>query len=322
MTAAFTQTQKTLAAAATLAAALFPAAEAAPRPDAGTTDAAAEAVRAAEQKTRDAELLEIARAQRKTLAEIRDAKLSDLERSRRLSAVAARYENFLARFPGDARALVLSAKFLREGGEDDAARERLEKAAALRPDWAVVRQQLGAIAAERGDFAAAARRLREAVELDPGTAEYQTQLGEILRLFRAELLGAGVFADAGALDAAMQNAFRAARALKPDALDEAVRYAESFYDVAEPDFAAALDAWTLAKTLAARAPELGAADSDARKFVAETLELHRARAFAELGRFAEAEEILRAGADPRLERSRGRVREILSEKRKTVSEKP
>ncbi len=319
---AFPQTQKTLAAAAALAAALFPATEAATRPDAGTPDATAEAVRAAERKTRDAELLEIVRAQRETLAEIRDAKLSDLERSRRLAAVASRYENFLARFPDDARALVLCAKFLRDGGEDDAARERLEKAEKLRPDWAVVRQQLGAIAAERGDFAEAARRLREAVELEPGTAEYQTQLGEILRVFRAELLAAGVFADAGTLDAAMQNAFRAARALRPGALDEAVRYAESFYDVAEPDFAAALDAWTLAKNLAAAAPELGAADSDARKFVAETLELHRARAFAELGRFAEAEKILRAGADPRLERSRGRVREILSEKTKNVSEKP
>lgn len=244
-------------------------------------------------------------------------KLPELEASRRLAPLALRYENFLQRFPKDAEALILYAKFLRDGGADVEAEKYFRRALALRPEWAVVRQQLSALAAERGEFAEALTQMQKAAELEPGTLAYQMQLGELLCLFRAQVLEKKIFPDAGTLDAALQNAFRAARALAPENLSVALRYAESFYDVGKANWNQALEAWNYAEKIARKQVTLGTKPA-VEPIILETISLHRARVNAELGNLAEAEKLLRASRDSRLERSRESLKKIISEKQKSL----
>lgn len=274
------------------------------------------AFEAARERNRVSELSAIESERKAVYAEIAARNLPELEASRRLAPLAARYENFLARFPEDADGLVLYAKFLRDGGADAEAENYFRKVLALRPGWAVIRQQLAALAAEQGALAEALTQMQKAVELEPGTLVYQMQFGELLAASRERALEAKIFPDAGALDAALQNAFRAARALAPERLDVAVRYAESFYDVEKPTWALALEAWDYVERLLRKQPEFGT-KSAAETFFRETLALHRARAYAELGNASEAEKLLRSSKDKRLEASREKIQKIISENQKT-----
>lgn len=272
------------------------------------------ALEAARERNRVAELSSIESDRRKIYDEIAAQRLSGLESSRRLAPLASRFQNFLERFPDDASAHVLYAKFLRDGGENAEAEIHFKKALALQADWAVIYQQLAAIAAERGDVAGALFQMQKAVELEPGTAVYQMQLGELLVAFREQALVQKIFSDAAALDAVAQNAFRAARAIEPDRVEIALRYAESFYDVASPDWNSAFEAWNYAERIVEKSQRFGT-NSAEKKFMRESIALHRARVFAELGKYAEAEAILRESSDLRLQRSREIVQKIISEKR-------
>lgn len=275
----------------------------------------APAVSEAKERNRRAELLSIHKDLTDIYAFIAREDISELERSRRLAPIAARYEDLLSRFPDDAETLVLYAKFLRDGGDDAGAREHFEKVRKIRPDWAVAYQQLAAISAERGDGAGAFPQMKKAVEIEPGTLAYQLQFGELIATFRADLLENKIFETRRELDRAMQDAFRAARALAPNSLDIAVRYAESFYDVETPDWRAALGAWEHVQKINENAARVGT-NLAAETLMRETIALHKARVFAELGEFARAEQILCGISDERLNRSRDRIRKIISEKRK------
>lgn len=269
---------------------------------------------AARERNRVAELSAIERDRREIYAEIAAQRLPELEASRRLAPLASRFQNFLERFPNDASAHVLYAKFLRDGGENAEAEAHFKKALALGADWAVIYQQLAAIAAERGDVAGALSQMQKAVEREPGTAVYQMQLGELLVAFREQALEEKIFPDAGTLDAAAQNAFRAARAIEPERTEIALRYAESFYDMASPDWNSALAAWNYVEQIFEKRRRLGT-NSAEENFMRESIALHRARVFAELGKYAEAEAMLRKSSDLRLQSSREIVQKIISEKR-------
>lgn len=282
--------------------------------DSVSASVASSALDVARQRARVAELSMIERERRQVYEEIAAQRLSELEASRRLAPLVARFQNFLERFPDDASAHVLYAKFLRDGGENAEAETHFKRALTLRADWAVIYQQLAAIAAERGEVEAALSQMQKAVELEPGTAVYQIQFGELLVAFKKQALEKKLFSDAEALDAAAQNAFRAARAIEPDRVEIALRYAESFYDVTSPDWKSALAAWNYAGEIIEKSQQLGT-NSAEKKVMLESIALHRARVFAELGKYAEAETILRGSTDLRLQRSREIVQKIISEKR-------
>lgn len=279
-----------------------------------------DAIEDARERNRRAELLAIESELRAIYAEFGRTEIPDLERSRRLAPIAARYENLLLRFPDDAETLVLYAKFLRDGGDDEGAREYFERVRKIEPGWAVVYQQLAAIAGEQGDIAAAFPLMKKVLELEPGQAVYHAQFGELIAAFRDELLEAKIFETRSELDCAMQNAFRAARALLPQSLPAAMRYAESFYDAEAPDWRAALEAWDAAKKIF-EASDTHGTFSDNQRLMREGLELHRARAFAELGKLDTAEQMLQAVTDSRLLYSRESVRRIIFEKRKLFNNK-
>ena len=81
-----------------------------------------------------------------------------------------------------------------------------------------------------------------AIKLAPNEPLYHYQLGTLLSEARDEFLKSGEWARE-TLDAAMFNAFKRAAELSPDRIEFAYRHAESFYDLAKPDWPAALKAW-------------------------------------------------------------------------------
>ncbi len=239
--------------------------------------------------------------------------LSENERSRRAADIAERFDLLESRFPNAVPVLYFYAEFLRDGGELARAEKLLSRAETLEPEFAPVRFLSGEIFAERGEPGKAFPHYAFAVRTAPENLEYHLAFGEFLTDSRDALLAEKIFRSRAELDAAAQDEFRAACALAPRDLDVRVRYAESFYDVESPDWNAALAAWNVAARLLDERVPAAEKKSELRAAIA----IHRARANAELGHFAEAEKILNeAERVPALERSRETVLKIIEEGKK------
>ncbi|MBQ8445196.1 MAG: hypothetical protein IJX22_02280 [Opitutales bacterium] len=230
------------------------------------------------------------------------------ESSRRAADIAARYENLLTRFPDSVPALFFFAEFLHDGGENERAEKLLLKAEKLDETFTPAQFLLAEILAERGAAAEAFPRFRRGLSENPD-AESVAVYGEFLCDHCDALLLKKVFPKRAELDREMQDAFILAAGLSDSDSDPNFywRYAESFYDIEEPNWRAALSAWGIVARLASvkKNPELLAA-----------VALHRARVLAELGRIDEANTLLRETVGvPALERSRRQVFEIIKRKR-------
>lgn len=239
--------------------------------------------------------------------------LSENERSRRAADIAERFDLLASRFSDAVPVLYFYAEFLRDGGEFSRAEKLLLRAESLEPEFVPARFLLGEIFAERGEPSKAFPRYEFAVRAAPENLAYHLTFGEFLADSRDALLAEKIFRSRDEFDTAMQDEFRAACAVAPSDLDVRVRYAESFYDVESPDWNAALAAWNVAANLLdERVP------AERNSSLRAAIALHRARANAELGRFAEAEKILDAAERvPALERSRETVLKIIKDRKKT-----
>ncbi|MBQ2731640.1 MAG: hypothetical protein IJF68_01130 [Opitutales bacterium] len=234
--------------------------------------------------------------------------LSENERSRRASDIAARFEAHLERFPDSFPGLYFYADFLHEGGENERAEKYLLRAEKLAPDLAPIQFLLGKILAEKGAVRDAFERFRNGFSLGVPDAESAALYGEFLLENRAFLLAEKCIENRAELDDAMLRAFRLAAILSGENTDFYWRYAEAFYDIETPDMKSALLAWENV----ARLPEV-----QKRQDLAAAVALHRARVLAELGRIEEADTILRETVGfPQLERSRRKVFEIIYRKRR------
>lgn len=118
----------------------------------------------------------------------------------------------------------------------------LSKANELDPEIPLVKNELGNYFTEEGKPLEAITYYQAAIKLEPGEPLYHYQLGSLLNEARDEFLRSGEWTRA-ALDHAMQQAFKAAADLAPSRIEFSYRYAESFYDIKEPDWSAALQAW-------------------------------------------------------------------------------
>lgn len=227
---------------------------------------------------------------------------------RRAADIAERFSALCSRFPDSVAALYFYAEFLRDGGESESAEALLLKAEKIEPEFAPAQFLLAEIYAARGEAEKAFPRFAAAVYAEPGRAHWRGIFGEFLVASRDRLLAAKCFESRAELDAKMQSEFLVASALEPENFDALWRYAESFYDAEAPDWSRALVAWD---RVARKIP------SARRDALVPAVRLHRARALVELGKFEEADTILRETAGvPGLERSRRKVFEILVEKRK------
>jgi len=228
-------------------------------------------------------------------------------KQRRLREFAQGYRAYLDDHPENVHALVLYAKLLRRAGHEKKAFRAFLKADALKPDIAVVKQQIGAYLAERGKGKAALPFHLLCVELRPEEPVYQFQLGQLLATFRDTFIDDGIYS-AAALDRAMLRAFRNAAEQQPGNIDFQMRLGEAYYDVASPDWEKAYAHWQQVREQADR------------ELLRDIVDLHRARVLGKLGRHAEAIRLARTTeTPPALDASRD---ELLRKLRKAADGAP
>lgn len=163
----------------------------------------------------------------------------------------------------------------------------LLKANQMDPDIPLVKNELGNYLAEEGKPLEALNYYLAAVRLEPDEPLYHYQLGTLLYEARADFLKSGEWSRAS-LDHSMHDAFRRASELAPDRIEFAYRYAESFYDLEEPDWASALAAW---QGLEAHAQS---------EIERQTMRLHEANVLLYMGKTDAARKVLDSVTDPTL----------------------
>jgi tetratricopeptide (TPR) repeat protein len=163
----------------------------------------------------------------------------------------------------------------------------LLKANQMDPDIPLVKNELGNYLAEEGKPLEALNYYFAAVRLEPDEPLYHYQLGTLLYEARADFLKSGEWSRAS-LDHSMHDAFRRASELAPDRIEFAYRYAESFYDLEEPDWASALAAW---QGLEAHAQS---------EIERQTMRLHEANVLLYMGKTDAARKVLDSVTDPTL----------------------
>ncbi len=196
-----------------------------------------------------------------------------------LSEIVREYEALLRRDPQLVTAYIAYGLFLNTTGHPRRSYAIFKKAAALAPDHPVIQNQIGNHHAEEGEYKEAAACYEAAVRLAPKEPLYHYQLGSLLYEYRDFFVDSKVHTR-DALLRRSADAFARAAELAPDNIAYAYRHAESFYDLPEPDWAAALAVW---KSIAQRAKagvEL------------QTTQLHQANILIQLGRADEARALL------------------------------
>lgn len=199
----------------------------------------------------------------------------------------ADYESYLTENPDDIVCLILYGKLFRKIDRIEDAQLIFLKVNSLDPDLAVVKQQLGNYHAEIGNYEEALGYFLIAVELSPDTALYTYQLGELLYQFRNLFLSSGMF-DRDTHDRQMSKAYSESARLDPNNIDFQFRYAESFYDIKDPDWSAALKAW-----------ETVGNGVDSEVEIAAVL-LHKANIYIKLGEPEKARDIIEKVNVPQL----------------------
>jgi tetratricopeptide (TPR) repeat protein len=163
----------------------------------------------------------------------------------------------------------------------------LLKANQMDPDIALVKNELGNYLAEEGKPLEALNYFLSAVKLEPKEPLYHYQLGTLLYEARDDFLKSGQWSR-DSIDHSMQEAFKNAADLAPTRVEFTYRYAESFYDMQDPDWAAALKAW---EGMESRA------QSDVER---QTMRLHQANVLLNMGKADLAKAILGGVTDPTL----------------------
>jgi tetratricopeptide (TPR) repeat protein len=160
----------------------------------------------------------------------------------RIQAITHEYELLLRNNPNFAAGYAAYGYLLSKVGMRKEAMAILLKANEFDPDIALVKNQLGNLLAEDGKPLQAAPYYIAAVKLEPREPLYHYQLGTLLVEARDAFLTSGEWTRE-ALDNAMHHAFQQAAELAPERFEFAYRYAESFYDLAKPDWDGALREW-------------------------------------------------------------------------------
>jgi tetratricopeptide (TPR) repeat protein len=163
----------------------------------------------------------------------------------------------------------------------------LLKANQMDPDIALVKNELGNYLAEEGKPLEALNYFLSAVKLEPREPLYHYQLGTLLYEGRDEFLKSGQWSR-DSIDHSMLEAFRNAAELAPGRVEFTYRYAESFYDMQDPDWAAALKAWEGMEAHAQSEVER------------ETMRLHQANVLINMGKTDHAKTVLDTISDPTL----------------------
>ncbi len=191
------------------------------------------------------------------------------------------YEQYLKDYPSVAAGYASYAVLLGKPvlGERKRAAALMLKANELDPGVPLVKNQLGNWLAEEGRPLEAVNYFLAAVQLAPDEPLYHYQLGTLLTEARDEFVKSGAWTRA-ALDKAAQEAFRRAAELAPERIEFTYRYGESFYDLEQPDWPAALGWWR------------GLEQRVKPGLERQTVRLHEANVLQKQGKFSEARALL------------------------------
>ncbi len=196
-----------------------------------------------------------------------------------LQAVINSYDILIQKSPDFAAGYAAYGMLLAKVGMTREAAGMLMRANQLDGEVAVVKNEMARLLAEDGKVAEALPWLTAAVDLEPKEPLYHYHLGKLLTEGRDELIATGQF-NRASLDKAMLKAFQQAAALAPDNMAYGYRAAEAYYDLAEPQWEAALAAW-------------GALEAKAKPGIEQqTMRLHAANVLIKLGRNDHARALL------------------------------
>jgi tetratricopeptide (TPR) repeat protein len=208
------------------------------------------------------------------------------------------YDRLLAGSDKFAAGYAAYGYFLRKVDMRKEAAAMLFKADSLDPKIPLVKNEIGSLLAEDGKPIEAAVYFLAAIKLAPNEPLYHYQLGTLLTEARDTFLKSGEWTRPG-LEHSMQEAFRRAAELAPDRFEFAYRYAESFYDLENPDWDAALKAWT------------GLEEKAQSEIERQTMRLHKANIYIKTGKIEQAKALLATVNDPKLQVQKDRLTPLL-----------
>ena len=204
------------------------------------------------------------------------------------------YESLIKDNPGFAAGYASYGYMLWKVGLRKEAVAILLKANQLDPDIPLVKNELGNYLAEEGKPLEALNYYLAAIKLEPNEPLYHYQLGTLLYEARDDFLKSGEWSRA-AVDHSMQEGFRRAAELAPERIEFSYRYAESFYDMQDPDWAAALKAWE------------GLESKSQSEVERQTMRLHEVNVLLNMGKVDHARKVLAAVTDPTLAAQRQKM---------------
>ncbi len=204
------------------------------------------------------------------------------------------YERMLQDNPNNAEVYAAYGYLLRKVDMRKQAAAMLLKANEFDPNIPLVKNQLGNLLAEDGRPLDALAYFMAAIKLMPREPLYHYQVGTLLHEARDDFLKSGEWTRA-ALDQAMHGAFKSAAELAPDRFEFGYRYAESFYDLAEPQWDEALKIWAALEEKA---------ETDIER---QTLRLHAANVLIKQGQNDRARLLLATVTAPELQGSKQKL---------------
>ena len=158
------------------------------------------------------------------------------------------YTALIAQNPRDVAVRNARAEFLWDIGDHTRSVAEWQEAEKIDPKNPVILSHLGSGLLTLGDARKSAGYYMRAVESAPQDPTAHFALANVWFLFRHELLDAA-HPDAESLLTGALAHFAEASRLAPENAEYARAYAETFYSVPKPDWAAALDAWQTVQRL-------------------------------------------------------------------------
>ncbi|MEZ5278781.1 MAG: hypothetical protein R3F07_20535 [Opitutaceae bacterium] len=238
-------------------------------------------------------LKELVRKERAIWASLEEAtNEEDIETAKpKFQEVLTGYDGLVRDNPEFVPAFVAYGLLLARIDEIKASRAIFMRANQLDPNIAVVKNQLGNFLVEDALYKEALPYYLAAIELEPREPLYHYQLGTLLTEFMPYFIRDRLY-DRRTIETEMQEAFRQAAALDPDNWAYGYRYAESFYDLEDPDWDKAMTEWSQLERRARPGIER------------QTIQLHQANIMIRQGRTLAARDILEKIDEPVLASNR------------------
>lgn len=220
---------------------------------------------------------------------------------RELQSVIDGYDKLITDAPDFAPAYVSYGLMLNRTGNREASYAMFLKADELDPMVPVVKNQLGNYMAEEGKYTEAYGFYLLARDLDPKEPLYEYQLGNLLVAYRKYFVADGLFTWEE-IDQQLQEHFRRAASLDKKDVSFQMRYAQSFFDVENPDWEKGLEVWQQLYSKAG---------SD---YEQQVVRLYTARVRFEMGHHRAARKLLKQIDHPSLAESKQTLLEGINDK--------